>query len=144
MNKKLKEFGALLMSKYWIDNLSLEDWKIDFRFGCSPDEFENPDNLGECLMNKTRKLAIVKLKGEEYLTAEDKLDFDIEQVLVHELLHIKFCFVTENITNSPADSLLYDLHHQLINDLAWSLVNSRRTEFKSPEKVESEEDEEES
>lgn len=144
MNNTLKEFGAMLMSKYWIDNLCLGDWKIDFRFGCSPEEFEDSGNLGECLMNKTRKLAIVKIKGESHLTEEDKLDFDLEQVLVHELLHIKFCFVTGNITNSPADGLLYDLNHQLINDLAWSLVNSRRSEFRPVDKVKSEEDEEES
>lgn len=91
-NERLKEVNRQLNADY---NRSLERLKSDCR---------QIDEL---------KAEVKELKAE--LNA--RLTCDFEKTLVHELLHIKFCFLW-----GSGNDLQDRITHQLINDLAKSLV----------------------
>lgn len=57
------------------------------------------------------------------------IEFDFEQILVHELLHIKFGLMsfTSNTYESKVNA---EFRHQLIDDLARALVMAKRGQTK--------------
>jgi hypothetical protein len=50
------------------------------------------------------------------------LEYDKEKTLVHELLHLKFSFLGES-----GNDLQDRVAHQVLNDLAKSLVDAKRS-----------------
>lgn len=104
--------------RWWRDALGLQDWTLDASF----QRFHAIDNAyGRTIMKPALKWAAIQLKPT--LDAEDDdTNFDIEQTLVHELLHIKLW----HHGHKDAEELDGCLAEQTIDTLAWSLVNLRR------------------
>lgn len=110
--------GAALLG-YWVERLRLDDWVIDLRDNCSPDEFLNQGNVGECEWQEVNKSAVIRILNPIFY-GQRVLPFNYEKTLVHELLHIKFALLDES------DNYLQNrIVHQLIDELAKALVEAR-------------------
>lgn len=102
--------NALL--RKWIKKLHLQDWKIELRENSTPSDFVDDNNCGECEWQETEKSAIIRILNPIYY-GERIIPFNFERILVHELLHIKFCLLWDS-GNKLQDRIV----HQLIADLA--------------------------
>ena len=113
-DKALAQWG-----RWWRDALGLSDWTLDVCYS----RFYAMDNAyGRTTIKTCLKYAAVQLKPS--LDAEDfDANFDIEQTLVHELLHIKLW----HHGHPDFESLEGTMAEQTIDTLAWSLVNLRRS-----------------
>lgn len=112
--------------KYWVRKLGLERWHITWDFFTKeelPADDELMDVQGETVCDVLTHTGIVKLRPLELWPYTDT-PMDLEQVAVHEILHIKMDFLWKNLEN---DKILQDILHELIDDLAWMLVDERRT-----------------
>lgn len=106
----------------WQQRLMLNDWVIKVYDNCQTYELTLRDVAGECEWEESKKSAVIRIITEkEY--GDRIIPFDKEKILVHELLHIKFSFI-QNSGNELQDRFV----HQLINDMAVSLVAAKRKE----------------
>jgi len=98
--------------KYWQDKLKLNDWVIVLVDDCPVNDFVGANRQGETEYDTEHKSAVIRIiRKEEY--GERILPFVKEQVLIHELLHIKFGLLWDSNTE-----LQNALLHQYIEDLA--------------------------
>lgn len=106
--------------KEWQDRLGLQDWHIKLVDGCAPDEMalENCDGCTE--WTESAKTARIEILDEKYY-GERIVPYDYEKTLVHELLHLKTCLVSDGV-----GELQKRVMHQIINDLAKALVSAKR------------------
>ena len=101
--------------KYWQKKLDLMDWHIVLRDNCPITDFTIQNAEGETEWQTVHKCAVIRIiREEEYGTRI--LPFYKEQVLIHELLHIKFAVLWDNNTD-----IQNDLLHQQIESLAKTL-----------------------
>lgn len=107
--------------KKWQAILGLNDWTIDLRDNCCPEDFILKNVEGECEYNEMLKSAVIRLIDEKYYN-ERVLPLDKEKVLIHELLHIKLSFLQES-----GNELQERVVHQLIEDLAKAFIKADRT-----------------
>jgi hypothetical protein len=98
--------------KKWQKRLRLTDWVIVLEDNAYPSDFTNQDCAGECEWQETNKTAVIRILNP-FCYGERITPFNFEKTLVHELLHIKFCFI-ENSGNELQDRIT----HQLIEELA--------------------------
>lgn len=101
--------------KYWQNRLDLNDWIIEVEDDCFKSDLKTKDACGECEWDAVNKCAIIRIISEkEY--GNRQFPYIKEEILLHELLHIKFALLWQNNTD-----LQNDLLHQIIEDLAKSL-----------------------
>lgn len=106
--------------KKWQSILGLNDWVIDLRDNCRPEDFILQNVNGECEYNEMLKCVVIRLLDEKY--AEKRvLSYDKEKTLIHELLHIKFSFLQES-----GNDLQERIVHQLMEDLAKSFIKAKQ------------------
>ena len=102
----------------WQNRLGLTDWTIALSTGLF--ELSLEDAAGcTSYVEVTKSAAIEIIDKRVYGTRI--IPYDFEKILVHELLHLKFCLLFDN-----DDSLQSRLVHQLIDDLARALVDAKR------------------
>ena len=109
MNELLKE---------WVDRLKLSDWVIELETDCKPDDIGENSGLTE--WQEVNKTAIVKIIDPKFY-GERITPFDGEKTLVHELLHLKTCLISDT-----ENELQERIMHQLIEDLAKAFVDAKR------------------
>lgn len=112
-----KKTSALLL-KEWRERLVLNDWFINLSYACDPSDMALENCAGECEWETTNKCASVRIKHEKYLETPEYYNF--ERTLIHELLHIKFGIVWNNV-----DGAARDLLHQTIEELARALYDAK-------------------
>lgn len=113
----------------WQERLGLQDWLIVLRYNCEFDDLELDDASGETNWNDTIKTGTIRIISEKVYGYDRIVPFDFEQILVHELLHIKLGLLS--FTNNTYESKVNaELRHQLIDDLARALVMAKRGETK--------------
>lgn len=118
-----KEAEALMHR--WMATLGLFDWDIRLKWRVRSEDMPGEDALGYTNFNIVSKQAIVYMLDPVDFR-NDFFTYDYEEVLIHELLHIKFA----NLHNS--DSQLMDLLlHQHIQDLAKSFRLVSRLAYKT-------------
>ena len=85
--------------------------------------------VGETDWEDTIKCATIRIISKEEHGNDRIQEYDFEQILVHELLHIKFGLLsfTQQDYNGKVTA---ELRHQLIDDLARALVMAKRGETK--------------
>ena len=114
--------------KYWIIQLGLADWDIYVRDDCSLDDIKDEDAVAETIIEEVGKVAYITILSKEEAEKIDEIykeEYDYEYILLHELLHIKFFFLyNPNFDN--IETLEKRLTHQLIDDLAGTMVRARR------------------
>jgi len=113
----------------WQERLGLQDWLITLRYNCKFEDLELDNCCGETNWEDTIKTATIKIVGEEEHGNDRIQAYDFEQILVHELLHIKFGLIS--FTQQDYNGMVVsELRHQLIDDLARALVMAKRGETK--------------
>ncbi len=120
--------NELNLLEEWQERLGLQDWAIVLRYNCKQEDMELEEVNGETVWTTSIKSATIKIIGEE-VYGKRILSFDFEKTLVHELLHLKFGLIDQNIS-SYESNVTYEARHQLIDDLARELVMAKRGETK--------------
>ena len=105
---------------YWVTQLGLQDWTIKLYDCCDPEDMDDPTAVGCVTYNEVGKQAKIEIMDPD-LYGNRIVPFDYEKTLVHELLHLKTTFLT-----NVEDSMQERVGHQLIDDLAKTLVAVRR------------------
>ncbi len=102
--------------KYWQKILRLQDWDVSIRYNSAVDMAEN--NQGQIYLDCASRRAMINiLQPNEYRTPIDKWKQDIDNTIIHELLHIITHFWTVE-----SGSIDYILKEQAIDIVARSLV----------------------
>ena len=113
----------------WQERLGLLDWAITLRINCQPEEMEEQNVCGETSWAQSIKAATIRIISEEVHGTDRILNYDFEQTLVHELLHLKFG-ILDNQNKTYESIVTYEVIHELIDDLARALVMAKRGETK--------------
>jgi len=124
---KLAEQEALL--KEWQIRLGLCDWHIKMYPKCKPEDLELEDVAGEVSWQEVNKTARINIIKPKYYGNRIE-PFDFEKTLVHELLHLKTCLLSDQV-----DELQARVAHMLIDDLARALVDAKRFGTEDEEKT---------
>lgn len=109
-NKLLKE---------WIKRLGLIDWRIKLNIDACPDDMPK-EGVGSTVFTETTKCAVIYILDPKYYS-DRIIPFDGEEVLVHELLHLKLALI-QDVENDLQERYV----HQLLDDLARALVDAKR------------------
>lgn len=104
----------------WQVRLGLTDWVIRLVDNCAPDDMVLEGAAGCTDWTESIKSARIEILDPTYY-GERIVPFDYEKTLVHELLHLKTCLLTDT-----ADTLQARVGHQIIDDLARALVDAKR------------------
>ena len=113
----------------WQERLGLQDWVISLTINCKFDDLELDNACGETDWEDTIKTATIKIISEKEYGYDRLTKFDLEKILVHELLHIKFGLLSFT-TQDYEGKVMAEVRHQLIDDLARALVMAKRGETK--------------
>lgn len=121
--------SELNLLKEWQERLGLQDWAITLTINCKFDDLELDNASGETNWEDTIKSATIRIVSKDEYGNDRIIPYDFEQILVHELLHIKFGLLS--FTQQDYDGkVVAELRHQLIDDLARALVMAKRGETK--------------
>ena len=108
------------LCKEWQDVLRLRDWDVQAEL---VRYWEIPDKKGEtAFLSNNQRWAKVRLRvHDDTPTADNFAPTDLEQVLVHELLHVKFHDCERDIEELYGRDL-----HRVVEELADALVMLKR------------------
>ena len=104
----------------WQNRLGLSDWKIVLSDKCTPNEMKLDDVEGCSEWTESIKTATIQILDEKYY-GERIVPFDFEKTLVHELLHLKTCLISDS-----GNDLQDRIAHQIIEDLARAFIDAKR------------------
>lgn len=110
------------MLKKWQKRLGLSDWTIVLKDNALPSEMTLPDVVGESEWTESVKSAVIRILREDCYGNRIR-PYDYKETLIHELLHLKFCLLSES-GNDLQDRYV----HQLIDDLARAFVEAEEGE----------------
>ena len=117
MNKRTNE-AALL--REWTERLGLTDWKIRLQLDMNQEELAAKDADGCTIFEESVKGAIIQIAKEDNDPMRLR-EYNFEETLVHELLHLKMCFLQTDNENNLQDRIV----HQIIDDFARLLVEMK-------------------
>ena len=117
----MNDENAKELMNEWIKRLGLTDWRISISPMCEPHEMEI-EGVGCTSWQEVSKTAHISIINEKYYGNDRVAPFDFEKTLVHELLHLKFCLLSES-----GNELQDRVTHQLIDDIARALVDAKRS-----------------
>lgn len=106
---------------YWQQNLRLKDWDIEARL-CPARELL-PQSDGQVEIETLGQTAKIMICRRDNLHPDDQDDYDPEEILVHELLHLHLR--TLGVKQDDAEE---DLEERLVETLAGAFVAIRRGE----------------
>lgn len=110
-----KENAQKLLDK-WRCILGLQEWRIKLVYDAIPDDMQLSDVEGEAVWTECSKTAVIRILREDCY-GERIVPYNFEKILIHELLHLKFCLLGES-GNDLQDRYV----HQIIDDLARAFV----------------------
>jgi len=111
--------GSALLAE-WKKRLGLSEWRIKLADGCKPEEMTIENCAGCTDWIEAIKTARIEIIDPRYY-GKRIVPFDYEKTLVHELLHLKTCLVSDSV-----DALQVRYMHQMIDDLARAFVDAKR------------------
>lgn len=109
------------LCREWQGVLRLQDWDVKVKLARQR-EFSNPSAMGECRWTLPNKQALILLVDPVDYPDDTEWPYDMEQVLVHELLHLHAAAFDAFEDDSPQDVAL----EQMIECLACGLVRLKR------------------
>ena len=112
------EQGEALLYE-WKERLGLQEWRIKLIDDCKPEDMTVANVAGCTDWNETVKAARIEIINPIFY-GERIVPFDYEKTLVHELLHLKTCLVSDAV-----DDLQERYMHQLIDDMARALMSAK-------------------
>lgn len=105
----------------WKERLGLQDWFITLQTNVDPEELAE-DAGGEISYIETTKAATIKIIDPEKCKGNIR-PFNLEEILVHELLHAKFCLLERG--SDWDKKLQLRLLHTILDDIARALVDAK-------------------
>ena len=122
----------------WTTRLGLKDWFIILETNVDPEKMPLQNADGCVSYEEVIKSAKIQIINPDEIKNDNTniilRPFDFEETLVHELLHIKFCLL--ECGEDWEKDLQLRLLHQIIDDIARALVESKRTKVKKDGKKE--------
>jgi hypothetical protein len=115
------EKGESLLAE-WKERLGLTEWRIKLVDNCEPEEMTIENCAGCTDWSEAIKTARIEIIDPQYY-GERIVPFDYEKTLIHELLHLKTCLVSDKVNALQARYM-----HQMIDDLARAFVDAKRAE----------------
>ena len=112
---------ANVLLKEWQIRLGLQDWRIKLVTNCKPNEMELENCAGCTDWTESIKTARIEILDKNYY-GKRIVPFDFEKTLVHELLHLKLCLVSNNV-----DEFQERYMHQIIDDMARAFIDAKRS-----------------
>lgn len=107
--------------KWWQNKLFLNDWIIK-AVVCSPDEFKEKECCGENEFDMVNKCCVIRIMDKKYY-GDRILKYCAEKILVHELLHCKYNWISNENTY---DGVYVDtVEHGLLEQMAKSLIMAK-------------------
>lgn len=107
---------ALKLLSYWKKRLELQDWKIILDIDQTPEDMKAEDTDGECEYQDVNRTAVIRILDKKYY-GDRILLYDFEQILVHELLHLKFALLDDS--KNPIQNRVV---HNLVGSLSRALT----------------------
>lgn len=114
-------------AKWWQHRLCLDDWIIKFKttdkileYDCP--ECDNAQLSGLCEYNYLNKEASIVVYNSKDATIEDITKDIAELSLVHELLHLKNEYITENSVTGFDNVFYNSIIHQSMECMAKTLI----------------------
>ena len=121
MGKKVPHEIALLNE--WTERLGLQDWAIVLETECHPADMKVDDSLGCTAWQESTKTALIQIVDPEKVDHLTR-PYDFEEVLVHELLHLK----TSLLGSLDNDEDLTDrVLHQIVDDISRAFIDAKRS-----------------
>lgn len=118
----MPEYRRPIILKEWQERLGLMDWNIKLQDMCMPDDMALIDSAGCTVWVEPIKAAKIQILDPKYY-GDRIVPFDWEKTLVHELLHLKLCLVSDGVGDLQARYM-----HQIIDDLAKAFINTKDTD----------------
>lgn len=115
------EKGEALLFE-WKERLGLTEWRIKLVDNCKPEDMTLEGCAGCTDWSEAIKAAQIEILDPKFY-GKRIVPFDYEKTLVHELLHLKTCLVSDGV-----DDLQERYMHQMIDDLARAFVDAKRWE----------------
>lgn len=100
----------------WKKRLRMTDWHIEIHPFEDIRDMPNDITIGFTEYEEVGRTAVIRIV-KPCQAGDNIRSFNWERILVHELLHIKFCLLREE-----EGSLSYRVLHQLIEDMSYALV----------------------
>ena len=123
MAKKKKPLELELLDE-WLVRLGMQDWAIILQTDCDPDEMHVEGSVGCTSWQESTKSAYIQIVDPKKIGNLTR-SFDFEEVLVHELLHLK----TSLLSSMQEEETLKDrILHTLIDDVARAMVDIKNSE----------------
>ena len=112
----------------WQTRLGLQEWRIKLQTDCKESEMRKKGSSGCVEWTECNKTAAIEIMSkEEY--GDRITEWNLEETLVHELLHLKFSLLDDNAWNDEA--FMPDRYiHQLVDDMARALICAKRNILK--------------
>ena len=129
MAKKVPTEVALLGE--WTKRLGMQDWAISLFVNVDPRDMTVENSLGCTSWEESTKSAVIQIVDPEELETLAR-SFDFEEVLVHELLHLKTSLLS---SRESKEDLQERVLHQLIDDLARAMIDIKKCERNKDGKV---------
>ena len=118
----MTEDAAKSLFQKWVSILKLSDWDIRFKWRCDPKKMAVPDSAGCTSYNDVCRQAVIEIADlSQYQPDMEGFEPDYEQVLVHELMHLKM-----SILDTGESEIQNKAVHILVDSLALALVNADR------------------
>lgn len=117
----ISKTDANALLAYWVHMLHLEEWDICFRHKVDPKRMALSESSGCASYNEVCRQAVIEIADFDLYEKDMPFEVDFEQVLVHELLHLKFAILYDT-GNEMQDRNA----HILIDQLARALVRVKR------------------
>jgi len=103
----------------WQIRLGLTAWRIKLSINCEPHEMEIQNVCGCTSWKEVTRTAHIYIVDEKYY-GDRVAPFNFEEILIHELLHLKTCLLFDT-----GNELQDRIAHQLIDDLARAFVDAK-------------------
>lgn len=104
----------------WVERLHLQNWTIKVADQMLPESMTEKDDMGCVVFDEVNHAARIEILDPKYY-GDRVLPFDHEKILVHELLHLKLCFLF------AGDELHDRILHSLLDEIAVALVEAKRS-----------------
>ena len=117
----MTERRAVELFNKWVGVLKLHEWDIRFHWKVDPKRMKLPDSVGCTSYNSICTQAVIEMADlSMYEPDMEGFEVDYEQVLVHELLHLKFALIYDG------ERVYEEAVHRLIDQMAGALVKASR------------------
>lgn len=113
----------LKLLEEWTTRLGLKDWFITLQTDCKPEEI-SPDADGDVEYVESTQCASIKIIDPK-LRKDALRSFDLEEILVHELLHCKLALLLDGDDWDKGFQPRY--LHQIVDRLSRAFVDAKRS-----------------